>query len=52
MKNITTKCGLSQKLKQESKKLHEQNDYQIRYYAWQPNFSKIGPQTDFFSLKI
>ena len=40
-----THCKLSQKLRHEYKKVHEQNIYQIKLYVCSPNFSKISPQT-------
>ena len=37
-------CGLSQKLKHDSKKIHEQNVYHFELYVCSQQFSKIGPQ--------
>ena len=49
-KNKTVICGLSQKLRHKSNKVHEENVYQIKIYVCSPKFKKIGQET-FFSYK-
>ena len=45
-------CGLSTKLRHESKKVYKQNVYQVKFYVFSPKFNKIGPQTIKFKTRI
>ena len=45
------KCGLSQKLKRESKTIHEHSVHQIEFYVGTPKFSQISLQITFFFKK-
>ena len=50
MKKVT-KCGVCQKLRNESKKVHRQNVYKIQIHIHSPKLSQIGLQANFFFQK-
>ena len=51
MKKKITSCGLSQKLKQTSKKVHEPEAYKNKFYVLPIIFSTFCSQTKKFFLR-